>query len=313
MSRVKYFFDSGDAHKSLHYLLSKSGISPAEIAGMAVNYGAYLPSVARRDGDGFLLDYKLGSRQIPTRLFNHHLSHAAAVYHTSGLADCLIMVSDARGSAELGGYPVTEADWLHGSRGQEETISFYHGKKGVSLLNRMVFPHSLGEFYSLITAWLGFNSHNHPHDVEFNEGKTMGLAPYGAGFYKGETFIFLEKEGFSFNPEYIRVKDDSLFLTDLFLYTFGSYRQQNEPLNSQHQLAAFIAQNDLEKTVHYLIESQAFKNPAENLLLSGGTFHNSVLNGKLKSSTFFKNVFAMPAADDSGLAIGNAFLSYLSR
>ena len=40
------------------------------------------------------------------------------------------------------------------------------------VLDRVLFPHSLGIFYAAITQWLGF-----PHYGD--EGKVMGLAPYG--------------------------------------------------------------------------------------------------------------------------------------
>ena len=40
------------------------------------------------------------------------------------------------------------------------------------VLDRVLFPHSLGIFYTALTQWLGF-----PHYGD--EGKVMGLAPYG--------------------------------------------------------------------------------------------------------------------------------------
>ena len=40
------------------------------------------------------------------------------------------------------------------------------------MTGRVLFPHSLGIFYTAVTQWLGF-----PHYGD--EGKVMGLAPYG--------------------------------------------------------------------------------------------------------------------------------------
>ena len=40
------------------------------------------------------------------------------------------------------------------------------------VLDRVLFPHSLGIFYTAVTQWLGFPSYG-------DEGKVMGLAPYG--------------------------------------------------------------------------------------------------------------------------------------
>ena len=40
------------------------------------------------------------------------------------------------------------------------------------MLERVLFPHSLGIFYTAVTQWLGFPKYG-------DEGKVMGLAPYG--------------------------------------------------------------------------------------------------------------------------------------
>lgn len=310
ISRIKHHFEEGKDSKALHYLLSYLKINPDQIQ-MSANFGAFLPAQSVSDHKGYFLPWKYGNITIPVRLFSHHLSHAASVYFTSELDDCLIMVSDARGSSrDRTGAPVKEADFLKGETGQTETISFFHGKNGkITVLKEFFFPLSLGEFYSLLTCWLGFNTHTDQNSqMDFNEGKTMGLSPYGASFFRGESFIFLEKDGFSFNPEYLIAEKNRIYLSDTFIARFGQYRKAEEPVCENHMLVSFIAQNDLEKTIHYLIETMAYRYPAKNLLLSGGTFHNSVLNGKIRQSTGFEKVAVFPAADDSGLAVGNALL-----
>ena len=40
------------------------------------------------------------------------------------------------------------------------------------VLDRVLFPHSLGIYYAALTQWLGFPKYG-------DEGKVMGLAPYG--------------------------------------------------------------------------------------------------------------------------------------
>ena len=42
----------------------------------------------------------------------------------------------------------------------------------LEVLERVLFPHSLGIFYTAVTQWLGFPKYG-------DEGKVMGLAPYG--------------------------------------------------------------------------------------------------------------------------------------
>ena len=48
-----------------------------------------------------------------------------------------------------------------------------HGRGNrLEVLDRVLFPHSLGIFYTAVTQWLGFPKYG-------DEGKVMGLAPYG--------------------------------------------------------------------------------------------------------------------------------------
>ncbi len=84
---------------------------------------------------------------------NHHLSHAASAYFTSGWDECLVVVLDAMGETQSGSI-------FHGSRGKLEK------------LREISANDSLGILYSLVTYHLGF-------DFNSDEYKIMGLAPYG--------------------------------------------------------------------------------------------------------------------------------------
>ena len=68
---------------------------------------------------------------------NHHLSHAAAAYYTSGFDDAIIVVADAIGELE--------------------TLGVYLAREGkiVDCLFKMDYPHSLGLFYSYHTSLIG--------------------------------------------------------------------------------------------------------------------------------------------------------------
>src|SRR5690606_28001540 len=46
----------------------------------------------------------------------------------------------------------------------------------LTVLDEINFPHSLGIFYNAVTQWLGFPKYG-------DEGKVMGLAPYGEPIY----------------------------------------------------------------------------------------------------------------------------------
>ena len=92
------------------------------------------------------------SRSI-CRTVDHHKSHAASTYFASGFDEATVVTLDGVGEYE------TANVWLARSG---------HLKK----LRATRFPHSLGLFYSALTAFLGF---------EVNEGeyKVMGMAGFG--------------------------------------------------------------------------------------------------------------------------------------
>jgi carbamoyltransferase len=83
----------------------------------------------------------------------HHQSHAANAYYTSGFDGALIVTLDGYGSGLAG--------------------SVSTGRNGrIVRLHNLEYPHSLGTFYESVTSGLGFQPSRH-------EGKIVGLAAYG--------------------------------------------------------------------------------------------------------------------------------------
>ena len=95
---------------------------------------------------------ELGLRKKLKRI-EHHESHAANAYFTSGFADALIVTLDGYGSGLAGSV----------STGRDGKIERIHN---------LEYPHSLGTFYESVTSGLGFQPSRH-------EGKIVGLAAYG--------------------------------------------------------------------------------------------------------------------------------------
>ncbi|MEQ1573330.1 MAG: carbamoyltransferase C-terminal domain-containing protein [Vicinamibacterales bacterium] len=95
-------------------------------------------------------DFGLTSRL--TRV-EHHASHAANAYYTSGFDEALIVTLDGYGSGLAGSVSI----------GRAGTIERIHD---------LQYPHSLGTFYESVTSALGFKPSRH-------EGKIVGLAAYG--------------------------------------------------------------------------------------------------------------------------------------
>ena len=84
----------------------------------------------------------------------HHLSHAAGAYLSSGFERALVVTLDGYGSGLAGSI----------SLGEDGRLERLHGLR---------FPHSLGSLFEMVTSSLGFHPDRHA-------GKVVGLAAHGA-------------------------------------------------------------------------------------------------------------------------------------
>ena len=91
--------------------------------------------------------------ECPVVYVDHHHSHAAAGYYTSGFDDACVLVVDAIGEFE------TLTIW----QGQGNTLKKLYSKR---------YPHSIGLFYSAMTQRIGLT----PNEDEYI---TMGMSAYG--------------------------------------------------------------------------------------------------------------------------------------
>lgn len=110
-----------------------------------------------------------------TVFVNHHDAHAASAFFCSPFDDAAVLVVDSAGQ---------ETNLGNGLTGVE-TETFYKGDpKGLTKITRNYAPinkytgwlsdfSGVGNFYTQVTHFIGFGKHE--------EGKTMGLAPYGKG------------------------------------------------------------------------------------------------------------------------------------
>src|SRR5438094_10668932 len=83
----------------------------------------------------------------------HHQAHVASAFFVSPFEDAAILSVDG-----FGDFASTMLALGNGNR--------------YEVLDRVLFPHSLGILYTAVTQWLGFQHYG-------DEGKVMGLAPYG--------------------------------------------------------------------------------------------------------------------------------------
>lgn len=221
---------------------------------------------------------------------DHHLSHAAFSYYTSGYKDAAILTID--GVGEWNTTAITKI--IDGSMQKVFSIDF---------------PNSLGLLYSTITAYLGFK----PNEGEY---KIMGLAPYGdPNKYIGKLrkvmshttnkFYLLQRY---FTWEY----SNRIMFNKRLCHTLGLLpRLPEEPIEQDHNDLAAALQLLYEEEFQKLLTTAKRLSKSENLCLGGGCAYNGVANNL--GYKHFKSVHIPFAPSDAGSAIGACLYHYKGK
>jgi carbamoyltransferase len=226
----------------------------------------------------------------------HHQAHVASAFFVSPFEDAAILSVDG-----FGDFASTMLAEGHGS-------SF-------RVLERVLFPHSLGIFYTAVTQWLGFPKYG-------DEGKVMGLAPYGTPrfldemrriahpqddlFELGLDFFVHDKEGVDMSWDEQTPAIGRLF-SKRMEEAFGPPREPDAELTSLHEDVAASLQTMLEEVYLHVVRALWERTRIPSLCLAGGVALNAVANGRIRAETPFEDVFVQPAAGDSGIAVGAAY------
>ncbi len=218
---------------------------------------------------------------------NHHIAHAANGFYLSPFKEAAILTLDGRGEDETGLMATGK-----------------HNK--ITPLKSVIFPQSLGQVYSAITEFLGFDAH-------LDEWKVMALASYGERnnvYYKKlKRIVTLKNDGlFEFDLNYFQhhIHDKGTLYASKLIELLGEPRRKDAPLTKRHyQIAAALQQLTEEILAHMLVWLYK-KTKQKNVVLNGGVFMNSVFNGKVRELTPFTDVFISSCPDDSGIALGAA-------
>jgi carbamoyltransferase len=242
------------------------------------------------------LEFALGS-EVGAQLHHveHHQAHVASAFFASPFEDAAILSVDG-----FGDFASTMLAEGHGP-------SF-------RVLDRVLFPHSLGIYYAAITQWLGFPKYG-------DEGKVMGLAPYGTPRFvdvmrqvvrpKGDVFE-LGLDFFRHHKEGVDMTWDEGTPTIGTLFSehledaLGPARKPESELTALHEDVAASLQVVLEETYLHLVNALWERTKIPRICLAGGVALNAVANGRIRPETPFEEVFVQPAAGDSGIAVGAA-------
>ncbi|MFN0277444.1 MAG: carbamoyltransferase [Pyrinomonadaceae bacterium] len=229
-----------------------------------------------------------GSSNFKFHFLEHHQTHAASAFFVSPFDSAAILTWDGTG--------------------EDTTTLFCRGEGNkIEILKRIKLPHSLGQFYSAVTNYIGFDM------FAGDEWKVMGLAAYGkpkhVEFFREKVLTTNGKGDFRFN---IKILDHHLAkhyqFPEAIVNELGPERKPGEELNEHHWDVACSAQKALEDTALYLVKKIKEMTGEENLCMAGGVAFNSVMNGRIFHETPFKNFYVQPAAGDAGCSLGAAMM-----
>ena len=191
----------------------------------------------------------------------------------------------------------------------------------IEVLDRVYLPHSLGSFYTMICDFIGYRKYG-------DEGKVMGLAPYGKDTYCDQVrrLVSTRNGSFQLDLDYfqalgsnqgMQVKEDGTVelarhFSNRMVELFGAPREPYSEITQRDMDLAFAMQHCFEEVFFSLLNDLHQQVPTENIVMAGGCALNSVANGKLFDRTPFQQTWIQPAAGDEGLAIGAALHTYHS-
>ncbi len=246
----------------------------------------------------------LGVPKEAIRAELHHVEH-----HRAHLASCFFVSPFERaGMLSIDGF----GDFVSTMWGVGEGTKF-------EVLGQIEYPHSTGIVYTATTQFIGFPWYG-------DEGKVMGLAPYGQPRFMDEfrDIIRTEEGGkFTLNLDYFRHHTDGVemswdegspvigtIFSKAYAKTFGEPRQPGEPLTDRERDIAASLQLRLEEVGFHILNHLHEVTGLTDLGLAGGVALNSVMNGKILLNTPFKRVYVQPAAGDNGTSLGVCYYIY---
>jgi carbamoyltransferase len=213
----------------------------------------------------------------------HHQAHAASAYYSSDFDEAAVLTLDRGG------------DFISTTTG--------HGTLNrLRVMSEVRNPHSIGEIYTAVTYWLGF-------EPNADEGKVMGLAPYGSDAYLPvfRDFVRLTPDGlFTVNLDWFRYQLEAGPFARRYLDRFGPPRVPESDLTEHHRDVAYAVQAVTEEVAIHVARALHEATGSVNLALGGGLALNSAMNARLLAETGFEHIFIQPAAGDAGNALGAA-------
>lgn len=324
-TRQKYW--AGFPVRSIRYVLAAAGIQPQDLdhVGISRNPSANLMkkvlyTLRRRPSLDLIKDRLANAGKVgdlktvfcerlglaPTSLkaqfhnVEHHRAHMASAFFVSPFKEAAIFSVDGMGD-------FVSTMW---GVGQENSLE---------VSGSVNFPHSLGYLYTAVSQWLGFPKYG-------DEGKVMGLAPYGTPRYMDEfrRIVRIQRDGsFELDLDYFELSGKGALMTweedeptvpTMFsakmVQAFGEPRVPRSEITKKHEDVAASLQEMLEEAEFALVHKLQRETGQTALCMAGGVALNSAFNGKVLPQTNFSDIYIQPAAGDAGTSLGVCYYIY---
>jgi carbamoyltransferase len=231
--------------------------------------------------------------EVRVAAISHHLAHLASAFHPSPFESAAVLVVDAQGSRVR---DVVEPFPDDASPELLEVASIYACDRAgrIECLGKQLWdgdwsrPAGLGCFYYLLTRAIF-------PEGEGNEGKVMGLAPFG------------RDDALGLPP--LAVEGHRVLIPDAWVERFHAadrYRfAADAPIGECADLAA-AGQRAFEDALLRLADHAAWLTGEDDLCFAGGAALNCSGNGRLLREGPFRRVFIPPSPHDGGTAVGCA-------
>jgi carbamoyltransferase len=211
--------------------------------------------------------------RLPVRFCDHHYTHAASAYYTSGFDEALVITMDGGGDGS--------------------SSHVYMGKNGkLQNLSTVDSYDSLGNYYAYVTAICGYKAKRH-------EGKITGLAAHGQPVYYDLLNSLIDySEGRTVN------KGEVLFGSALKkIHNMIGQQFKKEDLAASIQK---LSEDMCREYVRYWLD----KTGCRRLALAGGVFANVRINQEVHKLQGVEEIFIHPGMSDEGLAVGAAMTAW---
>ncbi|HLC66787.1 MAG TPA: carbamoyltransferase C-terminal domain-containing protein, partial [Candidatus Nanoarchaeia archaeon] len=239
----------------------------------ACRTSAALGSMNKTASDALLRSFlrKCGIR-APMERQDHHTNHAASVFYSSGFKKCLILTADGRGDGLCASVSIGTA-------------------AGMERIAATDSHNSFGHLYGGVTEALGFGYGD-------GEGKTEALAAFGkeTDFYH-KLKKYMHVRGLALEGKIF--PHQRLFSVPASRMIQG-HRQED---------VAYACQRLLEETFTQLARNAIRQTGIRNIAVAGGIFLNVKLNQALLDLPEVDDIYIHPAAGDTGISTGAAFVS----